>query len=37
VDIRVPGKGQRIVPLDDPLILAARDVFTSFGDDVTFA
>jgi 6-phosphofructokinase 1 len=37
VDIRVPSKGQRIVPLDDPLILAARDVFTSFGDDVTFA
>ena len=32
VDISVPAQGQRIVSPDDPLIAAARSVYTSFGD-----
>jgi len=33
VGLDVPGKGQRLVPLDHPLIAAARSVGTSFGDE----
>ena len=33
IDISEPAKGQRTVPPDEPLIQAARDVFTSFGDE----
>jgi len=32
VDIRHASRGQRLVPMDDPLIAAARSVYTSFGD-----
>ena len=33
VDITVPGQGQRVVPEDDPHVLAARACFTTFGDE----
>lgn len=33
VDIAVPAGKQRPVPLDDPLVAAARGVYTSFGDE----
>jgi 6-phosphofructokinase 1 len=33
VELDVPGKGERLVPIDHPLIVAARAVGTSFGDE----
>ena len=32
IDITEPAEGQRTIPLDDPLVAAARSCYTSFGD-----